>query len=98
MKKNSSVPYSEKRDTNAQNKVMAGYVRKYELTKEEGDKLHLFFSPWRVPMGMTKGEVRMIIILYKNQFGSMEWRPRTNQMTRSGFLKLFKALIGILNR
>ena len=47
-----------------QGSVMSDYVSSLKLTEEESGKLHMFFSPNRVPIGLTDREVIVCINLY----------------------------------
>lgn len=47
-----------------QDSVMSDYVNSLRLTKEDTGKLHMFFSPNRVPIGLTDKEVIVCINLY----------------------------------
>ncbi len=44
--------------------VLKRYEERFQLTKWEADSLRLFFSPERVPKGLTKNEVKLIIEIY----------------------------------
>ncbi len=48
---------------NAQDKILEGYIARFKLTGEEGWKLHMFFSPTRIPKGLTENEVREVLKL-----------------------------------
>lgn len=61
------VSFSEARLSNAQDKVLEGYRVRFKLTKEEATKLHLFFSPTRVPQRLTRDEVRIVLLLYSTR-------------------------------
>lgn len=56
--------FSEARLGNAQDKILDGYKTRFKLTDEEGQNLHMFFSPTRVPKGLTEKEVRKVLKLY----------------------------------
>ena len=62
-----------------QGSVMSDYVSSLKLTVEEAGKLHMFFSPNRVPIGLTDREVIVCINLYplrkKNRRRSIPPRP-----------------------
>ena len=78
---------------NAQEQVILGYIRKGYLKDEEQQLLHMFFSPWRVPRRMTRGEVRMAVTLRKDfpffvDSAKFKRDKCGSVMTRSGFLKL----------
>lgn len=48
----------------AQDKVLSGYMTRFGLQEEEASNLHMFFSPTRVPKGMTREEVRIVLLLF----------------------------------
>ena len=96
-KKFSSREPNEKRRMAAQDKVMAGYARKFDLSKDLQDHLHMFFSPWLVPKRMTRGEVSMVIFLRYHQLGSISWKNRGQTMTRSKFLGMMRDVIRMMN-
>ena len=56
--------FSEARLRNAQDKVLEGYKVRFGLSKSETGNLHMFFSPTRVPKGLTREEVREVLRLY----------------------------------
>ncbi len=48
----------------SQEDVMAGYVRsKAFRNKDEQGQLHMFFSPTRVPLGLTNEQIRVCLYL-----------------------------------
>jgi len=97
LRRSSRKNFSEAQLMNAQDKVIAGYAKKLALDEKGKEHLHRFFSPWRIPKGMTKGEVRMIIFLMENHSELMRQdKKRTGYsqtMTRSGFLKMINEII-----
>lgn len=56
--------FSEARLKNAQDRVLLGYRERYSLNGREAGILHLFFSPYRVPKGLTWNEVQVVIAIY----------------------------------
>ena len=96
---------SEIRLTNAQDKVMANYAKKLSLTDLEQQHLHMFFSPFRVPKGLTKLEINQIIWLSRgihlpSAFVSGTGLPRDwksgKTMTRGIFRKGLQELLTTL--
>ena len=95
--------FSEARLSNAQQKVLEGYRLRFVLSTEETAHLHLFFSPLRVPKGLSRDEVRIIILLYAMCYAhfrefnlprfhrmaknSLPVELRVSRMTRKGFRK-----------
>jgi hypothetical protein len=58
----------EKQALNAQDKVMGGYRKRGAVRNQrEANKLHMFFSPIKVPKGLTNMEVRICLFLYDLQ-------------------------------
>jgi hypothetical protein len=55
---------SEAQLGNAQDKVLEGYKTRFGLGRLATQNLHMFFSPTRVPMGLTEKEVRIVLLLY----------------------------------
>lgn len=102
-KKKQKYNYSEARAQTAHDAVMATYRRKrYVKNEMEANELHMWFSGYRVPRGLTKLEVRMCLDLHRlcqniwkqdNVNGpSPAWDP-LKPMTRANFAKgLAKAL------
>ncbi len=48
----------------SQDAVMDTYKSGYRLTDTEASDLHMFFSPHRVPIGLTYKEVRIVLLLF----------------------------------
>lgn len=78
--------FSEARLGNAQDKVLAGYVKRFRLTRLQRHYLHMFFSPYRVPKGLTKEEVLQVFNLYpllgkyrRSAIGATEYFLRIKQ-------------------
>lgn len=52
----------------SQEDVMAGYVRsKAFRNKDEQGQLHMFFSPKRVPLGLTNQQIRICLYLARHK-------------------------------
>lgn len=56
--------FSEARLRYNQNRILEGYKKRCRLSTKEGQALHMFFSPYRVPKRLTKDEVKLVIQLY----------------------------------
>lgn len=81
-----------------QKAVMDGYKKSMNLSEDDEWRLHMFFSPYRVPEGMTKGEVNIVIIMQKNIIGGFAWhqvieKSYKSSMTRFGFLRMIRDII-----
>jgi hypothetical protein len=48
-----------------QDKVLYGYKHRFNLTDEQMRKLHRFFSPTRIPTGLTRKEVEIVVLLFE---------------------------------
>ncbi len=77
--------FSEARFRNAQDKVKEGYKTRFKLKPEEVASLHMFFSPSRIPKGLTEKEVRKVLSLYsvrdahrRQKVNGVERVPGTN--------------------
>ena len=46
-----------------QDDVLADYVRQFDLTSDQAGRLHMFFSPTRILVGLEEHEVRLAINL-----------------------------------
>ena len=93
---------SEARLAEAQIRVQVNYINKYQFTMEQRDALHMFFSPLRIPSGMTKGEVLLAIILQKEARLAFPGRNKCigwrRKMTRGSFLKIIQEIIRTMNK
>lgn len=59
-----------------QDRIMASYVRKgYVTTPDEEKALHMSFSPYRVPRGLTKRQVRLRIARYNKGKNKLKPNP-----------------------
>lgn len=94
--------WSEVRQMNAQKMVMDGYAKKFNLSKKNQEHLHMFFSPWRVPKNLIRGEIWLIVQLQENVGDLIKIigkRPGYNpKMTRRGFLKMIDGIISMMSR
>ncbi len=86
--------FSEARLINAQDKVLEGYGTRFRFTTLDLRRLHMFFSPTRVPKGLTRREITMVLLLCdlrnmqkcqaEDETLPKELRP-DGRMTRKGF-------------
>ena len=64
MKKRRMRRRSEKQLCFAQEKVMEGYRRRGAIKNDdEASRLHMFFSPMRVPKRLTNNEIRLCLLM-----------------------------------
>lgn len=52
------------RENRRQEKIEEDYAVSCKLNKKERQTLHMFFSRWMIPVGLTDEEVRICIALY----------------------------------
>jgi hypothetical protein len=94
--------FSEKRLMRAQDQVMTGYIKKFNLSEKDQEYLHMFFSPFRIPRNLTRGEVWLILLLQKEKGEAIRVIGRRpgykTKMTRSGFLRMIDGLIHDMSR
>ncbi|NDB59850.1 hypothetical protein EB001_15595 [bacterium] len=55
--------------------VLSDYRNTLRLSEDEASALHMFFSPLRIPIGLTDQEVRICIKLYPVKSGNMKRVP-----------------------
>jgi hypothetical protein len=71
-----------------QDKVLCYYKESAKLNDQEASRLHMFFSPTRIPKGLTNIEVRILVNLYgarESQKAMIGWNKR---FTREGIRSL----------
>ncbi len=63
--------------------VLSDYTATPALKGKSSEALHMFFSPWRIPVGLTDEEVGICVALYllrktQDSTNEYDWRPRKN--------------------